>query len=168
MCYQKGYDLLIDAWEIVDKKIDTSSWSVDVYGDGEDFVNLTEKVERMHFKNKFNIRPAINNINEKLSEASFYVMSSRFETFPMVLLEAMSNKLPIVSFDCPTGPRSIVTDGKDSLLAPEFNVNDLALKILYMIENPIKREEMSIAAYENVKFFSPKVIMNQWNELISK
>ncbi len=164
LCYQKGYDLLIDAWVIVDAKV--QGWELNIYGNGEDQEKLSNQINSKNFKNPLYLNAAIDNINEKLSEAAFYVMSSRFETFPMVLLEALSNKLPVVSFDCPTGPRSMVIDGEDAILAKPNDVEDLAKKILILINDIKLRNTMSDKAKINVTRFSPSYVMNLWDELI--
>lgn len=166
LCYQKGYDLLIEAWTIIDEEV--QGWELEIYGNGADLIKLNEKIKTKNFKNNVKLNAAINNVNEKLSESSFYVMSSRFETFPMVLLEAMSNKLPIVSFDCPSGPRSIVTDGEDGILAKNNDVTDLAKKILFLIQNADIRNKMGERAFVNIKRFNSIFVMEQWNQLLIK
>lgn len=164
LCYQKGYDILIDVWEIVDKKVE--GWELNIYGNGNDYESLAQKINDKKFRNPLNLRAATNNINEKLSESSFYVMSSRYETFPMVLLEALSNKLPVVSFDSPTGARNILVNNEDSLLAEPNNISDLATKILLLINNRDLRESMGVKALSNVKRFSAMTVMNKWDDLI--
>lgn len=166
LCYQKGYDLLIDAWEIVDRA--ETGWTLQIYGNGEDRDALAEKIAVKGLSRTVFLNPATDTINEKLSESGFYVMSSRFETFPMVLLEAMSNGLPTVSFDCPTGPASMLTRNQDGLLVPEADIQALASAILGMIGDDAMRQKMGAAALENVKRFDRRTVMAQWDELIRK
>ncbi|WP_298366204.1 glycosyltransferase family 4 protein [uncultured Lutibacter sp.] len=164
LCNQKGFDMLIDAWEIVDKEV--IDWELNIYGDGDDFEILNKKIKKIEFNNPINLRLAINNVNEKLMESSFYVMSSRFETFPMVLLEAFSNKLPVISFDSPTGARNIITDMEDGFLIDPYNINQLASKIICLMNDKELRDKMSERALINVKRFNAEKIMKQWDLLI--
>jgi glycosyltransferase involved in cell wall biosynthesis len=95
-------------------------------------------------------------------------MTSRFEGFPLVLIEAMQCGLPIVAFDCPQGPREIIENGKTGFLIP---YNDDALfieKLTYLMEHPEEREKMGRAAKESVKRFDKEKIMNQWKELLTE
>ena len=92
-------------------------------------------------------------------------MSSRFETFPMVLLEAMSNGLPVIAFDCPTGPQSMML-ANDSILVERENVKALAKEIIFLIQNDDLRTEMGRNASENVARFNPETVMAQWNQLV--
>ena len=164
LTYQKGYDLLIDAWEIVDRA--QTGWTLEVFGNGEAREALEKMVAAKNLGHSLHLNPATNEINHKLSESQFYVMSSRFETFPMVLLEAMSNKLPTVSFDCPTGPASMLTPGEDGILVPNGDVQALAQQIIGLIGDEKRRVEMGEKALKNVKRFNPKHLMAKWDELI--
>jgi glycosyltransferase involved in cell wall biosynthesis len=164
LCYQKGYDLLIDAWEIVANE--NTGWTMEIYGNGEDHDALQKQISAKNLQHGVHLNPATDAVNEKLSESGFYVMSSRFETFPMVLLEAMSNGLPVVSFDCPTGPASMLTPNEDGFLVKDGGIQALAQKIIEMIREAELRHEMGQKALENVKRFNPKAVMKQWDDLI--
>ncbi|WP_299554764.1 glycosyltransferase family 4 protein [Seonamhaeicola sp.] len=166
MSYQKGYDLLIKAWAKIDNKIE--GWTLQVYGDGENKEALLKELNSYNFKNKMYLNDAIPDVNIKLAESEFYVMSSRFETFPMVLLEALSHGLPIVSFDCPTGPRSIMIENEDGILAKPDDVEDLAKKMLLLITDEELRGSMSKKAIVNINRFKPEYVMDLWDKLIKK
>src|SRR5690606_23651864 len=106
-------------------------WELHFYG--------KENLEFLDTRNlKYNIYffPLVRNIVEKYLASSFYVMSSRFEGFGMVLIEAMEYGLPCVSFNCDYGPSDIISDGIDGFLVEKENTDALAEKILYLIENP--------------------------------
>lgn len=164
LSFQKGYDLLIEAWKTLDGRID--GWEMHVYGNGENKEKLEQQLSGTNFRNPMQFYSAIDNVNEKLAEASIYVMSSRFETFPMVLLEALSNKVPIVSFDCPTGPRSILTPNEDGLIVPPTDVKALADALLELMTDEARRKQMGEAGARNVSRFSPQTVMEQWDALI--
>jgi len=164
LSYQKGYDLLIDVWEIVNASVD--DWTLEIYGNGENHDALQEQIRNKNLQDTIHLNKATDNVNEKLSESAFYVMSSRFETFPMVLLEAMSNALPVVSFDCPTGPASMLTPNEDSYLVPHNDVSAMAERMIFIMRNEELRNEMGQKALQNVKRFNPQAIMRQWDELI--
>lgn len=164
LCYQKGYDLLIDVWEIVDRE--KTGYTLQIYGNGEDHQMLQEKIAAKNLEHSLHLNPATNAINEKLSESQFYVMSSRFETFPMVILEALSNGLPVVSFNCPTGPASMLIQNQDGLMVPNGDIKALADAILLLINDRERAEKMGRAGLENVKRFNPKQVMEQWDQLI--
>jgi glycosyltransferase involved in cell wall biosynthesis len=83
----------------------------------------------------------------------------------MVLLEALACGVPCVSFDCPHGPRNVITEGDDGFLVEYLNSNDLADKICILIENSILRKKMGSNARKNVLRFSPNKIMPQWESL---
>jgi glycosyltransferase involved in cell wall biosynthesis len=89
-------------------------------------------------------------------------MSSRFEGFGMVLIEAMACGLPVISFNCPDGPSDIITDGEDGFLVENGNIETLADKICYLIENEGLRMKMGQNARESVKRYFPDEIMNKW------
>ena len=159
--YQKGFDLLLDAWSIVNQKY--PSWELHVYGSGD----KKEYVKQIscHGIKQVYLEDAVNNITEKYSESSIFVLSSRFEGFVMALLEAMSCGLPCVSFACPCGPKDMINDGIDGLLVPNGDIEALADKICYLIENEEVRIRMGHKAKENIKRFSEENVMSQWQTL---
>lgn len=164
MNYQKGYDLLIEAWAKIDAKIE--GWTLKIFGNGEDKQALRDAAARHHFKNEFQVNDAISDVSEKLQESELYVLSSRVDNFPMVLLEALSHGLPVVSFDCPTGPRNIITSNSDGLLVKNGDTDALADGLLALINDAQKRSTMGASALKNVMRFSPAVVMQQWNDLV--
>lgn len=166
LSYQKGYDLLIEAWDQI--SADVPDWRLSIYGNGEWHDKLHKQLETCQSRATIDLHPATNEVNKKLAASAFYVMSSRFETFPMVLLEAMSNKLPVVSFDCPTGPGAILTNGEDGVLVENGNIEALAEAIKAMILNDSKRAQMGKAAFKNVAKLDPAVIMSQWDQLVKQ
>lgn len=160
-CYQKGFDNLIKAWKLVEMK--HPDWTLNIYGSGnkEEYLSLinNENVSRCY------LHDAVSNIFEMYSKSSIYALSSRFEGFGMVIVEAMSCGIPPVAFDCPWGPRQIITDGKDGILVENGNVQELADKICYLVENEDIRKDMARNAVEKAKLYSVDVIMKKWLDL---
>ena len=153
--YQKGFDLLVEAWKTVAEK--HPNWHLYIYGRGDK--NNYKTVNNCHFED------AVENINDKYAESSIFVLSSRFEGFGMVIIEAMKCGVPAVSFACPCGPKDIITDGKDGFLVNNGNTKQLAERICYLIEHEEERKEMGKNAIETAKKYDINEIGKRWKEL---
>lgn len=161
--YQKGYDLLLLAWKkVIDERPD---WQLEVYGKKDVNQNLESLADALGItKNVCFLNPE-KNIEQKYLESSIYVMSSRFEGFGMVLIEAMACGVPCVSFNCNYGPSDIIQNGLDGYIVENGNIDALASTILKLIEDENLRKTMGTKAKENVKRYLPETIVKQWDEL---
>lgn len=163
--YQKGFDLLVEAWRLVaDKHPD---WSLHVYGEGNR-AELEKRINEIDLTKSFIANGRTDSIIEEYLESSIFVLSSRYEGFGMVLTEAMSCGVPPVSFACPSGPRDIITHGVDGLLVENGNIDHLAENICTLIENEDLRKVMGGNARESVKRFRKEVIMAEWKQLFEE
>ena len=161
--YQKGYDILINVWNIISKKY--PNWILEIYGEGIERESLQNKINKLGLEKSFILKGAVKNIQDKYLESSIYVMSSRYEGMPMVLLESMAYGLPVVSFDCPCGPKDIIKDNEDGFLVKFGNIEQMAEKIEKLILDEEKRKFFGKNARKNIQRYSQDKIMNQWKEL---
>ena len=159
----KGYDYLTEAWDIVHQK--HPDWILNIYGSGE----LRNEVERWirdkHLENSMIMHEPTNQIMEKYLDSSICVLSSIYEGFSLVIMEAMSCGIPCVSFDSPFGPRNIIKDGEDGILVEYLNSQALAENICKVIEDEDLRKRLGEKAKQNIQRFSKDAIMKQWTDL---
>ncbi len=161
--YQKGYDRLLKSWQLVQQK--NPDWQLEIYGKFDASQQLELLANHLGVAKSVRFFEPETAIMERYLDSSIYVMSSRFEGFGMVLIEAMACGVPCVSFDCPHGPADIITNGKDGFLVPNGNTDALAERLNLLIEHLYLRIEMGEHAKENVKRFLPENVMPQWDAL---
>lgn len=163
--YQKGFDLLISAWNIVHKK--HPDWTLNIYGGGDNssYINMAMKLS---LNDSVICHGACNNIRREYLNSSIFVLSSRFEGFGLVLAEAMSVGLASVAFSCPCGPRDIIHDGEDGILCENGNIEQLAAGICRLIEDERLRKEMGQKAAQSIQRYSLDNIMRQWDDLLQE
>lgn len=161
---QKGFDLLISAFQIVAARHPT--WSLSIYGAGPDRKKLVEQIRSSGLRRIVKLKGFSFSLPEELAKASIFALSSRFEGFSLALVEAMRVGLPPVSFACPYGPPEIITDGIDGLLVTTEDVEALAMAICSLIEDPARRAALGSAARQSVERYSPAVVDDLWERLI--
>lgn len=164
--YQKGFDYLIDAWATIHRF--QPEWTLDIIGDGEWLNRLQHQIDEHNLNHCIRLKSPTNHIEEEYRQASLLVMSSRYEGLPMVLLEAQSLGLPVVSFACKCGPKDIITDGENGFLVSEGNLPMFADRVLRLMEDEDLRKRMGINAFTNSTAFSEEQIMKRWTELFDK
>lgn len=160
--HQKGFDMLIDAWQHV--QIKHPDWILKIYGNGNKEAFYSQ-IEKNNCQSSCFLYDAVSDLSNKLIESSIFAFSSRFEGFGMVITEAMACGIPPVAFSCPCGPRDIITDSVDGLLIPPNDIETLADKINYLIENENIRKGMGKMARKRAERFKIETIAEEWNSL---
>jgi glycosyltransferase involved in cell wall biosynthesis len=161
----KQFDELIKIWKKL--KLEFPDWKLKIFGDGEiDFVNnLKKMIIELDLSDNVFIFSSVNSIQYEMQKASIYAMTSSTECFPMVLLEAQACKLPIVSYDCPNGPRHIINDTIDGYLITQSDSNLFKNKLFELMKNCSLRIYLGENALRNVQNFSKNKVMSKWNDL---
>ena len=161
--FQKGFDLLLQAWSKIEKLY--PDWQLAIFGDG-DRTPYEKQMKALEIDNKrCHLNGPTSNIQQEYINSSIFVFSSRFEGFGMVLVEAMACGLPVVSFDCPCGPKDIVKDGKDGILVEKGNIDLLGSSLSILMNDESLRQSMSKEGLNNVQRFRIDKIAECWQML---
>lgn len=163
--WQKGFDRLIDVWQLVGNK--HPGWTLDIFGSGTLEGDLQQLIQAKGLKN-IALHPFTPNIADEYVQSSIFALSSRFEGFGLVLLEAMQAGLPCVTFDCPFGPSDVVADGESGFVVPDGDVARFANRLCQLIEDEELRHQFSTASVARARLFDVDVVMKQWKELLEE
>jgi glycosyltransferase involved in cell wall biosynthesis len=166
LTWQKGFDLLIPAFAEVVRK--HPEWKLHIYGAGAKYGKLRRLIVEHDVYNNVFLMGQSRYLGEQLAEASIFALSSRYEGFGMVIIEAMSKGVPVVSFDCPRGPNEIVEVGVDGLLVENGDVEAFTEALLCLIEDEDSRRKMGEAALSTAARYDLGIVGQQWNDLLSE
>lgn len=162
LTYQKNFHALISAWQLLGNR--TLGWNLEIYGDGEDKDSLVKLIDKYNLNNVC-IKANTSSLDEVYKQAAFLVMSSRYEGFGMVLVEALSFGLPIISFNCPHGPSEIIDDSINGFLVDDQNIAELSKAMLRLIENPEVKNQLSQNALKSSYKYDIENIGKLWKKL---
>lgn len=161
--YEKGNDLLLQVWKKVEKQM--PDWQLDIYGNGNREPYLLQMRQLEIDSSRCHLYGPINDVKKEYLDSSVFVLPSRYEGFGLVLIEAMACGVPVVSFDCENGPRSIITNGADGFLIPTFDIDAFADKLLLLMRDENLRRQMGEKAQKSAAKYDIDSIGLQWKQL---
>lgn len=162
----KGYDRLIDAFaRIAD---DHPEWELRIYGDGKWEDRLRRQIDDQRMDGRVRLMGNTRHVEKEMAKASVFALSSRFEGFPMVLLEAMRQGLPIAAFDCHTGPAELITHDQNGLLVPQDDIAALAKTLNDLITDEARRQRLGDQAAQAVAPYAMERILPRWEQLFNE
>lgn len=161
--YQKSFDRLIMVWEKVHEKM--QDWRLDIFGQGEWKDMLQRMIDERGLQDCVRLNGPTKDIGKEYAESSMLVMSSHYEGFPMVMIEAMACGLPAVCFDFKCGPRDIIVEGENGLIVPDGDIEGLAEAMMTLMEDEELRKRMGENTKRVVETYSEERVMGQWINL---
>lgn len=162
---QKGFTHLIDVWNDVHQL--HPEWILNIWGEGPLRDSLMDKIYAKGMQNTIFLRGSTDKISEEYSKNSIFVMTSQYEGFPMVLLEASAAGLPLISFDCNTGPSEIICNNKNGYLIPLNDLTAMSKSIVKLIEDSNLRSKFGKNAQSIVSKFEISSIMDRWLKIFN-
>lgn len=166
---EKGFLRLIESWDLICKQEKYKDWKLHIVGGGELEQEIKIKIKEKNLQEFIELKPFTKEIEKEYLSASIYAMTSFFEGFGMVLIEASSYALPCIAFDVPVGPSAIIENEKTGFLIEDNNLKEFASKLCFLMDNEDLREQMGKAARLRIQEnFSKEVVMKQWEELFGE
>jgi glycosyltransferase involved in cell wall biosynthesis len=162
---QKGFDLLIAAFAAVAISIPT--WQLVIWGEGPERHALKKLVKDLAMEERILLPGVSEHPSGWIKASDAFVLSSRFEGWGNVLLEAMASGLPVVSFDCEWGPAEMIADGVNGILVAREDVTGLSRAITTLMKDDELRRRLGAAAALSARKYSPDKILVQWNAVVS-
>ena len=162
---QKGFDILLKAFRNITLEMDAR---LVILGDGPEMESLSRLANDLAIEEKVSLAGFQNNPYKFMYKADIFVLSSRYEGLPVVILEAMACGAPVVSTDCKSGPREILQNGKFGILIPSNDINALSTAIVGLLKDKTLRESFSISGKQRVKEFAVERIVSKYEEMIYK
>lgn len=165
----KRFDVLLDIWAEFKKR--DKEWNLEIYGEGMDHEteNLREQIRALGISESVKILKPVNNLPEIMESKGMYLMTSAQECFPMVLLEAQVSGLPIISYDCPTGPRNIIQSGNNGILVEMDNKASFVEAMTVLSQDENYRVQLAQNGFDSVQNYKLDNIMEKWdNQIINR
>ena len=165
MDYQKGFDRLICAWELIQQHEQFKDWYLDIFGQGEWRDMLQQMIDERGLGASVALNAPTKSIGREYADSAMLVMSSNYEGFPMVMIEAMASGLPVVSFDFKCGPKDIIDNNVNGILVHNGDIKGLADAMMRLMGDEELRRSMSVQARRVVDTYSEETVMTRWVEL---
>lgn len=166
LTYQKGFDILLEIAKELKEKTKDFKWII--LGEGEDRELLENRIKEYNLENYVELKGNVQNVEEFYRKSKMFVLTSRFEGLGIVLIEAKSYKLPIVSFNCDCGPSEIIQNNVNGYLIEKFNIEEMTNRIYTLLADNEKCIEFSNKSDLDMDKFEPKKIVNEWDILINE
>lgn len=163
--YQKGFDRLIRAWGIIQQHERFKEWQLDIFGQGEWHDMLQQMIVNLGLSDTLHINKPTNLIGKEYAQSSLIVMTSNYEGFGMVLVEAMACGVPAIAFDCKCGPKDIINNNENGILVHNGDIQGLADAMMRLMKDEGLRKRMSEEAKKVVDTYSEETVMKQWTKL---
>jgi glycosyltransferase involved in cell wall biosynthesis len=163
---EKGVDLLIEAFSMAIESEEYKDWELDIYGAGPELEKIKSLISQKNIDKNVILKGYSKDMHNRYNKYAFLVVPSRFESFGLVILEAMKTGLPVVSFDCNYGPRSLISHEVNGLLVQNGNVNELSNAIKKMISNNEFRNELSKNTDKDLWLYENGNILKEWEKVL--
>jgi len=164
----KRFDKLIEIWAVIHTQF--PDWQLDIWGPSylDTHQQLNTLITSLGLEKVVHIRGSVQDIQTVIQEYSIYAMTSETECFPMILLEAQSVGMPIVAYDVPTGPKSIVMHQQNGLLVTNDKKTAFVLALKSLMGDEARRTDFGKMGVKNSRNYAPEMVMKQWVELFEK
>lgn len=166
LSYQKAFERMVDIYSDFHKIV--PDWRLDIVGDGPDLSKLEKMIAERNLNDWIRIHSFTQDITKFYQDSSVYLMTSRFEGLPMVLLESQSYGMPIISYDCDTGPRDIISNGENGFLIEVDDKNSFVNAMVILAKDSNLRYKMGYNSKKNIEKFYPENIFVMWDNLFDK
>jgi glycosyltransferase involved in cell wall biosynthesis len=166
--YQKGFDLLIDIFYKFKQYPDVSHWRLLLVGEGNQRKNLEAKIQKLNLTEEIILIGATRDVNKYYAMSEIFLMSSRWEGMPLVIDEAMFFQLPIIAFDCETGPREMIDDGVNGFLVPLGQSDRFVEIMLSLVRDNLLLAKIKQNCTSSIERRSDRAILDKWNSLFNR